>query len=169
MKKLFALVLMGLCAQSFCMNREIGPDMGYAQGGSALVNIASNDSLAETLGDMERKYKALLRLANLRGQAIENLERYNSLLRLVNHQGRNIRDLVRRNAAEDMERYNSLLRLVNHQGRNIRDLVRRNAAEGMERKYNALLRLVNLQDQTIRDLAGRNAAFEESVQTLDDK
>ena len=120
MKKLFALILMGLCAQSFCMDREIGPDMGYAQGGSALVNIASNDSLAETLGDMERKYKALLRL-------------------------------------------------VNHQGRNIRDLVRRNAAEGMERKYNALLRLVNLQDQTIRDLAGRNAAFEESVQTLDDK
>ena len=149
MKKLFALVLMGLCAQSFCMNREIGPDMGYAQGGSALVNIASNDSLAETLGDMERKYKALLRLANLRGQAIENLAGIN--------------------AAEDMERYNSLLRLVNHQGRNIRDLVRRNAAEGMERKYNALLRLVNLQDQTIRDLAGRNAAFEESVQTLDDK
>ena len=47
MKKLFALVLMGLCAQSFCMNREIGPDMGYAQGGSALVNIdAINEASA---------------------------------------------------------------------------------------------------------------------------
>ena len=47
MKKLFALVLMGLCAQSFCMNREIGPDMGYAQEGSALVNIdAINEASA---------------------------------------------------------------------------------------------------------------------------
>ena len=51
MKKLFVLMFIGLCSQSFCMNRDVTTNMGGAQESSALFSIEDTINEASVVKD----------------------------------------------------------------------------------------------------------------------